>query len=269
MEEVEVRVHSVRRRRTDTPIPPAARVPNIRNWLIYGGLTILIATLMFEGHLRHRPAGKALPVLAEATDVRSDISSVTDTLRIVVSWDLTLSTPEGQPDSVLIKVLPSAGMGSDSLVAMQPATMFADTAYLPAPKAGQTLAGSSCVAARHAGLPLHQVCTPWQYVRPAATAQVAAAVPQQIVIQPSGLQVDPDVGGKCAQWQRAHPRQSVWIAVNRAAVKECTGANGKPTVAQFCAFIVLSDGRRVKTANSANSAYCDELFDEWTRERYS
>jgi hypothetical protein len=40
-------------------------------------------------------------------------------------------------------------------------------------------------------------------------------------------------------------------------------------VAQFCAFMVLSDGRKVKAANSANSVYCDELFEEWTRERYS
>src|SRR5829696_4596488 len=108
MEEVEVRVHSVRRRRTDTPVPPAARVPNLRNLLIYSGLTILSAALMFEGHLRHKAPQAALPVLAEAIDVLSDITSVTDTLRIVVSWDLTLSTPEGQPDSVRVKILPGA-----------------------------------------------------------------------------------------------------------------------------------------------------------------
>ena len=46
-------------------------------------------------------------------------------------------------------------------------------------------------------------------------------------------------------------------------------ANDKPIVAQFCAFAVLRDGSRAKTANSSNSRYCDELFAEWIRERYS
>jgi hypothetical protein len=40
-------------------------------------------------------------------------------------------------------------------------------------------------------------------------------------------------------------------------------------VAQFCAFAVLPNGRRVKTATSTNNHYCEELFVEWTRERYS
>jgi hypothetical protein len=40
-------------------------------------------------------------------------------------------------------------------------------------------------------------------------------------------------------------------------------------VAQFCAFAVMPDGRRVKTRNSSNNRYCDELFAEWIRERYS
>jgi hypothetical protein len=79
------------------------------------------------------------------------------------------------------------------------------------------------------------------------------AVGGRIVVQPTGLQVDPDVGGRCAEWQRTHPGESVWITVNRAAIGECTGVNGKPTVAQFC----------------ANNGYCEELFVEWTRERYS
>jgi hypothetical protein len=33
--------------------------------------------------------------------------------------------------------------------------------------------------------------------------------------------------------------------------------------------MVLTDGGRFKTANSANNSYCDELFMEWSRERYS
>jgi hypothetical protein len=32
---------------------------------------------------------------------------------------------------------------------------------------------------------------------------------------------------------------------------------------------VLPDGRRIKTTNSADNDYCDELFEEWARERYS
>jgi hypothetical protein len=267
MEEVEVRVHSVRRRRSEPPVPETPRPPNVRNWLIYGGVAALVTALMFEGYLNHRAQHSLLPLVSEATEVRSTISPWADSLQVVVAWDLTLSTPEGQPDSVRIKVVPATG--SDSLISTQPPTVFADTAYLVAPAAGQTLTGSSCVAAHHPDAPLTEVCTPWQYVRPAATAQAGIAVPQRIVIQPVGLQVDPDVGGKCAAWQRAHPGESVWIAVNRAAVRDCTGENGKPTVAQFCAFVVLADGRRMKAANSANNSYCDELFEEWTRERYS
>ena len=265
--EVEVRVHRVRRRRTDPPLSDTPRPPNVRNWLIYTGLTGLVAALMFEGYLSHKRRDPALPKRSEATDVASVISPTADSLQVVVSWDLTLSAPEGRPDSVRIKVAPA--QGNDSLIAMQPATVFADTAYLPAPVPGQTLTGSSCVVALHRVEPLTEMCTPWQYVHPAAIAQASVAAPERIVIQPSGLQVDPDVGGRCAEWQRTHPGESVWIAVNRAAVWQCTGVNGKPTVAQFCAFMVLSDGRKVKTANSANSTYCEELFVEWTRERNS
>jgi hypothetical protein len=265
--EVEVRVHRVRRRRTDPPPPDTPRPPNVRNWLIYAGLTGLVAALMFEGYLSHKRRDPALPKRSEATDVASAISPAADSLQVVVSWDLTLSTPEGQPDSVRIKVVPASG--NDSLIAVQPATVFADTAYLPAPAPGHTLTGSSCVVALHPVEPLTEMCVPWQYLRPTVTAQRSLAVPGRIVIQPTGLQVDPDVGGRCAEWQRTHPGESVWITVNRAAIRECTGVNGKPTVAQFCAFMVLSDGRKVKTANSANNSYCEELFVEWTRERYS
>jgi hypothetical protein len=155
---------------------------------------------------------------------------------------------------------------------IQAGSELADTAFLPAPKPGQTVQGMSCVAAHHNVLEelLEEVCTPWQYVRPLATATAPVSqVATQILIQPSGLQVDPDVNGRCAEWQRSHPPDSVWIEVNRTAVPECTGPNDKPTVAQFCAFAVMPDGRRVKTRNSSNNRYCDELFAEWIRERYS
>jgi hypothetical protein len=91
----------------------------------------------------------------------------------------------------------------------------------------------------------------------------------RIVVRPSGRQVDPDVGGKCAQWQRNNPDRSVWIEVNDRAVAECTGPNGKPTVAQFCAFAVLQNGERVKTENSTNNPYCERLYQDWVRERIS
>src|SRR4051812_34007032 len=206
--DVEVRVHSVRRRRSEPPVPDTPRPPNVRNWLIYAGLVALVAALMFEGYLSHKPGNSPLPLVSEATDVRSTITPAADSLQVVVAWDLTLSTPEGQPDSVRVKVTPSSG--SDSIISMQAATVFADTAFVPAPAVGQTLTGSSCVTARHLDKPSTESCTPWQYVRPSASASASVA-PQRVVIEPSGLQVDPDVGGKCAQWQRAHPGESVWI----------------------------------------------------------
>src|SRR3954453_4296006 len=160
--DVEVRVHSVRRRRSDPPVPDTPRPPNVRNWLIYAGLVALVAALMFEGYLRHKPRNSALPLVSEATDVRSTVTPAADSLQVVVAWDLTLSTPEGQPDSVRIKVMPAPG--KDSVISMRPATEFADTTYLPVPAVGQTLTGSSCVTATHLDTPSIESCTPWQYV---------------------------------------------------------------------------------------------------------
>lgn len=135
-------------------------------------------------------------------------------------------------------------------------------------------------------------CTPWQFVVPSAEQMPEAAVDTarrrrragpdsvaaatggagqalRIVVQPSGIQVDPDPDGRCAAWQRENPTRSVWVEVNQKAVADCTGPNGKPTVAQFCAFAVLTDGRRVKTRNSSDDPYCDRLFREWSAERIS
>ena len=269
MTEPEVTVRSVRRRRTPPPPPTTPPPVNLRNWLIYFGLVLGICGLMFEGLLSDRPARSLLPALSQAIDVRSAIAETAESLRVVVRWDLTLSEPDGLPDSVVVSVIPEGQ--ADTLVTTSPAHQLTDTASLPAPAAGQTAQGFSCVAALHPEEPLQQVCTPWQYVRPAAAAgaTATAALASQIVIQPGGLQVDPDVGGKCAEWQRTHSPDSVWIQVNLKAVPECTGPNQKPTVAQFCAFAVLPDGRRIKTANSINSRYCNELFAEWIRERVS
>ncbi len=261
----EVHVRSVRRRRT-APTPPEVRgPPNPRNWVIYAILIIVIGVLMLDGFLRHRPQ-RALPTFSQATEVRSVISQSADSLQVVVSWDLTLADSAGRPDSIRVKVIPQQ---RDSIVSFQAANQLADTVHLAAPAPGQTVRGASCVTAEHPGELLEEICTPWQYVRPLATAETGGTVLSQIIIQPSGLQVDPDIDGRCAEWQRTHPTASVWISVNLKAVPECTGPNAKPTVAQFCAFLVLPDGRRVKTANSANNSYCNELFEEWVRERYS
>jgi hypothetical protein len=263
--EPEVTVRSVRRRRTPPPPPVTPPPVNLRNWAIYAALTLGLAGLMSEGFLFDRPVRAPLPSLSQATDVRSTLAETTDSLQVVVGWDLTLSAPEGVPDSVVIRVIPERQ--PDTLTSTRPALQLTDTAYLPAPAAGQTAQGVSCVAALHLE-PRQEVCTPWQYVRPEPGA-AAAMLPNEIVVQPSGLQVDPDVGGRCAEWQRAHSPDSVWIEVNLRAVPECTGPNQKPIVAQFCAFAVLPDGRKIKTANSINNRYCEELFAEWIRERFS
>jgi hypothetical protein len=266
----EVIVGTIRRRRRSPPKPDTPQPPNIRNWVVYLSLTVLLTALMFNGYLTDRPATLPLPPLSQAGDVRSTIGEAGDSLQIVVGWDLTLSEPEGVPDSVRVTVISDS---ADTLTLTQPSSALADTVYLAAPKAGQRVSGLSCVAAQHGvAHPVEEVCTPWQYVRPFAAAAPTtspAATGANIVIQPRGLQVDPDIGGRCAEWQRTHDPDSVWIEVNETAVPECTGPNRKPTVAQFCAFAVMRDGRRLKTRNSTNNRYCEELFAEWIRERYS
>ncbi len=263
----EVVVGSVRRRRRSKK-PDSPRPPNVRNLVVYIILLVGVAGLMFNGFLTDRPATLPLPDLSQATDVRSSIREAGDSLQIEIGWDLTISKPTGAPDSIRVRILQDS---ATTRTLTQAGSQLADTAYIPAPTAGQTVKGMSCVAAHHSiEHPIEESCTPWQYVRPFATASAAVTpVARQIVIQPSGLQVDPDIDGRCAEWQRNHPPDSVWIEVNLTAVPECTGPNDKPTVAQFCAFAVMPDGRRVKTRNSSNNRYCDELFAEWIRERYS
>jgi hypothetical protein len=264
--EPEVMVRGVRRRKKRPARPDAPTPPTERTWLIYAALTVGTAGLMFNGYLSDRPIRPPLPNLAQATDVKSDIKAADDSLMVVVTWDLTLSVPQGIPESVQVRLIPE--QPPDTLRSSQPGHALADTIYLPAPPPGQSAKGLSCVAAQHGRDSLEEACTAWQYIRPSATS-MAMTISPQIVLQPSGLQVDPDVGGRCAEWQRTHGDDSVWIEVNLTAVPECTGPNWKPTVAQFCAFAVLPNGRRVKTSSSINNAYCDELFAEWMRERYS
>lgn len=225
---------------------------------------------------------------ATATDVRSEISGTGDSLDVAVTWRLADAPVAGLPDSLRVEV--GRGGGEAARTHVIPGNRRTDTLRIAAPAAGQTVSGYSCVAGVRAGRLARERCTPWQYVKPSAELSIAPAGPDSaaprprrggpartaappqpavahIVIQPAGQQVDPDIGGKCAAWQRSNPGRPVWIEVNRRAVPACMGPNGKPTVVQFCAFALLADGRRVKTRNSDNVPYCEVLFQEWVRER--
>jgi hypothetical protein len=220
------------------------------------------------------------PRAVEVTDVRSTIVQQGDSLRVAVDWRLVL--PRGPELAESARVEVGVNDGALSQVTTVPADEHSDTLWVPAPAPGQTTAGYSCVAAMTRGRLAPESCTPWQFVRPAAGQRPTDSVPappgkpraarappkvSQIVVQPEGMQVDPDIGARCAAWQRRNPGRSVWIRVNRQAVRECTGPNGKPTVAQFCAFAILADGRRVKTASAEKVEYCNELFRRWVEER--
>lgn len=154
----EVRVHSVRRRRSTRPKPLTPPPPNVRGWLIYIGLALLVAALMLDGYLRHRPDHALLPTYSQATEVHSTVAEVSDSLQVVVGWELTLADPTRRPDSVRVTVV--TGTRPDSQTSIQPSSQLSDTLYLPAPQPGQTLSGVSCAAARYPGLPLEQSCTP-------------------------------------------------------------------------------------------------------------
>jgi len=236
---------------------------------------------------RRRHAALRADALPTATDVRSELSSTGDSLDVIVSWRLETTTGSGPVDSVRVEV--GLGEGRQSQTRVSSSDQRADTLRLPSPAPGQTASGYSCVATVRGARLSRETCTPWQFVRPTAEVptpqgppkapsadsakpsrrQRATAEPTvaRIVVQPEAQQVDPDVGGKCSAWQRAHPGVNVWIDVNREAVPDCTGPNGKPTVAKFCAFAILSDGSRVKTATSANDPYCERLFQAWLRQR--
>ncbi len=159
--EPEAVVRSIRRRRTQSPLPDGPAPVNARAWVIYAALTTALAGLMFDGYLRDNPTKPPLPSLSQATDVRSAIAESSESLQVVVGWDLSLSDSAGAPDSVRVRVIPER---ADTLVLTQPANQLADTAYLPVPPRGQAMRGFSCVAARHGAQPLEEVCAPWKYV---------------------------------------------------------------------------------------------------------
>ncbi|HEX3234315.1 MAG TPA: hypothetical protein VHR41_08955 [Gemmatimonadales bacterium] len=262
--------------------------PKPRRWPLV--LAALIAVLALAGWLfgaRLFPSAPLVPK-AQVDAVTSEVAQHGDSLDVVVAWVLGKGPLAGLVDSVRIEV--DVASSDSSRVTMSPASRGVDTLRFGVTPLGQATGGTSCVATLSLGRLSHERCTPWQFVRPSATAvapdsalantsprksgghdPAAGGAPRiaRIVIHPEGQQVDPDLGGRCARWQQQHPGQSVWIEVNRTAVPDCTGPNGKPTVAQFCAFAVLKDGRRIKTANSARNPYCEAVFEEWARERVS
>jgi hypothetical protein len=275
-------------RRWEPPTEQIIEPPKPKRWpfvvLLLAVLGVAIAGLWMIRRRAHAALrGATLPT---ATAVRSELSTAADSLQVIVSWQISTISGGGRVDSIRVEV--GLGDGRESQTQVSPSGQRTDTLHLPPPAEGETAAGYSCVATVQAARLSRETCTPWQYVRPTAqlrTAPPAAADPDStkspqrrsaasadptvahIVIQPEAQQVDPDVGGKCSAWQRQHPGFNVWIEVNREAVPDCTGPNGKPTVAKFCAFAVLTDGRRVKTATSTNDPYCEQLFQAWLRQR--
>lgn len=231
---------------------------------------VVLAVIGLIAYLMYRPSPHPAAVTTVG-QVQSSVTQVGDSLQVIVQWRLNPLSEAGRADTLRLEVR------IDSLNAIatrtHPRGRQEDTVHLPAPEPGTTVDGLSCVGARE-GMASRETCTPWRFVRPAAQpsrrdAPRDAAQPMRIVVRPQGLQVDPDLDGRCAAWQRQHPSASVWIQVNRVAVPACTGPNNRPTVAQFCAFAELHNGRRIKTANSANIPYCDQLFVAWARERAS
>jgi hypothetical protein len=275
--------------RWEPPTEQIIQPPKPKRWpfvvLMLAVLGVAIGGAWMIWRRRHAALrGDALPT---ATDVRSELTSTGDSLQVIVSWQLDATSASGRVDSVRVEV--GLGQGRESQTRVRSSDQHADTLRLSSPAPGQTASGYSCVATVRGARLSRETCTPWQFVRPTAEvpappgaprtpptdsanpskrqAATAEATVARIVLQPEAQQVDPDVGGKCSAWQRTHPGLNVWVDVNREAVPDCTGPNGKPTVAKFCAFAILSDGSRVKTATSANDPYCERLFQAWLRQR--
>lgn len=265
------------RRHEPAVIDIEPKKPALWKWLLPPIVMLfIIAGAVFVVGAKLR--GLTQPKLPRTTDVRSDILPEGDSLAVAVQWHMEAAAAVGMAESVRVEV----GLGDGDVAQFSTVSSLetVDTAIVPAPAPGQTASGYSCVAAVRHGRLGREKCTPWQFVRPSgeaadsggktvAGAHAAPSRVKRIVVEPEGVQVDPDMEGRCAQWQREHPGTSVWLETNRTAVPECTGPNGKPTVAQFCAFALLADGRKVATKASEGVPYCQRLFAEWGRERIS
>jgi hypothetical protein len=265
-------------------VETVSRGPAVRRVFLLA-LLVAAAAGLYVAYTRTQQS-QTPPPSAEATGVRSNVYPAGDSLEVAVDWNLNIDSLRVAPESIRVEVGLSGGQQAS--VSTQAAAVHSDTLRVAAPAAGETASGYSCVAPIHRGQLRRESCTPWQYVVPAADTATtttgavrdtvrsparqratAAVRVTRVVLQPAGMQVDPDPEGRCARWQRENPERSVWLEVNRQAVPECTGANGKPMVAQFCAFAELSDGRRVKSENIATDPYCDRLFRDWAGERIS
>lgn len=263
------------RRSATSPAPtprPSRRWRVLFALLVLGGLGAV--SYYYIVVIRHKPVPQPL---ANAGRVQSSVMPWGDSLQVIVSWEFTTPPEQHKADSLRVEVQIDSLRTVATRVRLHSGHRREDTVYVPAPPPGTSAEGLSCVATPPLSSAVREICTPWRYVRPVAAAQRVQPsrrpgggdTPLRIVVQPTGLQVDPDIGGRCATWQRQHPDALVWIDVNRRAVPACTGPNDRPTVAQFCAFAELPDGRRVKTRNSADIPYCDALFRAWERERLS
>ena len=271
--------------RWEPPREQVVEAPKPRRWpvilLLLAILGVAVAGLWV---LRRQLQPPGPGAMVGTRDVRSVVSVVGDSLEVAVQWRLGQGIG-ALPDSIRVEV--GLGDGRESIASTRPSSQSADTLHLRAPAPGETVGGYSCAAPMRGGRLGRERCTPWQYVRPAAEIPAPAGGPDsgpatrskreaaaqreptvvRVVVAPEGQQVDPDVGGRWAGRQRRNPGRTVWIEINQEAIPECMGPNGKPTVAKFCAFAVLSDGRRIKTENSSNDSYCERLFQAWVRQR--
>lgn len=198
------------------------------------------------------------PAPSSVTSLRVEVERFGDSLRVLTRW----AAPAGTGAEVWVGPAGTRVAGRERAPGVA-----SDTAYLGVPEPGESTSGLSCVQlAGEEG----DRCTPWQFVRPTAEQRRAPdGRPITVVVRPDGMQVDPDPDGRCAAWREQHPDSSVWLEVNVRAVPACTGPNGKPTVAQFCAFAVLPDGRKVRTALSRDVPYCEAEFERWLAEAVS
>ena len=157
----------------------------------------------------------------EAADVRSTILQDEDSLRVAVNWRLLM--PRGREVAESTRVEVGVNDGEVAQVSTVPADRRSDTLWVPAPAPGETASGYSCVTPMTRGRLTRESCTPWQFVRPAAGRTQADSAPapsakdrkprtsttvanvSRIEVQPSGIQVDLDVNGRCAACPRRRP----------------------------------------------------------------
>ncbi|HET8648557.1 MAG TPA: hypothetical protein VFL95_00835 [Gemmatimonadales bacterium] len=228
----------------------------MRGWRI--GAALVVVAIALAGWWFWSGRGRRWRSPNDPAAVRAWVTLAGDSLQVVIYWRAV--------DNSVGPLRSRVTFDQSEATVQHPVELAgSDTTWFVAPEAGITATGQACIENNDA-----RNCTPWQFVRPAARAGSDSELAHpgtRIVIRPEGMQVDPDIGGRCTAWRQAHPDSSPWVSINQQAVPSCTGPNGQPTLAKFCAFAVLPDGRRVKTGASRNNAYCDQLFRRWVSER--